>query len=98
MKVFDFLRSRLPEGLDLVGVKWEAGVCQWQGKFSYCGVEVGVWMPKLWPDDFSIKVCEKVYDIAICQAMINVALEMDDNAMAFEWHHRMNEIYGIQYK
>lgn len=81
MEMFEIMKQRMPEGLNVIKVKDDPHANRMQIWFSYDGLEVTGWLNKTCIPGMETNVC----DFTICTAMMNVALLKKDMNMAQVW-------------
>ena len=91
MEMFEIMKTRLPEGLEVVKVCNRTGSDQMKIRFSYGGQEIDGWLRKTCTPGFEKKNC----DFTICTTMISLALERHDLPDAKRWKEKQDGIYRV---
>lgn len=81
MQMLEIMKSRMPEGLEIVKVKNKTNASQIQIWFSYDGMECVGWLPKTCTPKMENRVCDRT----IFNAMAEFAMGKGDIAGAKEW-------------
>lgn len=88
MTMLDLLKSRLPEGLEIVKVQDRASASQVKIWFVYDGTEGFTTLQKTCAPGMAEKNC----DFSICAAMMGIALDRNDRKMVCEWRDKQRAL------
>jgi len=91
MEMFEIMKTRLPEGLEVVKVYQRTGQDQMKIVFSYKGQEYIGWLRKTCAPGFAHKNC----DFTICTVMVGLALKRGDLEAAKHWADKQSGIYRV---
>lgn len=90
MTMLEILKTRLPEGLEIVKTQDRAGSSQMKVWFSYEGIEFMTTLQKVCAPGMAEKNC----DFTICVVMVHMAVERQDWAAAKAWMDKQSAVYG----
>lgn len=83
--MLDILKSRLPEGLEIVKVKDRVNSSQIVLTFRYRGIEIGGYLQKACAPGYAEQNC----DYTISSVMMALALNLGDRELADHWSERL---------
>lgn len=89
--MFEILKERLPEGLEIIKTKHRTGASQMEILFKYDGTEQKGWLQTTCAPGYAERNC----DFTIAAVMIGIGFDRNDREMIIRWKAIQDKTFHI---